>query len=526
MSKVAIYARFSSDNQREESIDAQVRAAEEFAKQKKWVVVKKYIDRAKTATTDKRQEFQRMMDDSAKGLFDVILVHKLDRFSRNKYDSAIYKRKLRKGGIKLCSVTEFLDDSPESVILESVLEGMAEYYSRNLSREVMKGMRENAYQCKHTGGCAPLGYDVDPVTKKYIINEKEAPAVRLIFQMYLEGFGYDQIVGKLQKRCYRSKLGRPIGKGSIHDILRNEKYSGVYVFNRSASKDWDGKRNNHSSKAEEAIIRVPGGVPAIIAPEEFARAKEKMQANQRRPGAYKAKEHYLLSGLIVCGECLKREGKAYSMMGNVKHSGRDKRKHVTYRCSNRENTKQCTNKELNREYVEEFVLEQLEKQIFSDKAIPQLVRQLNEYQNRKKQTNGKEIERLKGLVADLKKQMDNLINAIAKGVSEGVFAEKLQKLEEEKAQAEATLMELGSGETKQLITEEMLRKMLGTFREYVKAHNTLEVKKFISNYIKQVIVYKDHVVVVFVLSVGGKSEGLSIKTQIQRCKMMNSKSCA
>ncbi len=156
--RAAAYTRFSSDNQRDESIDAQVRAIEAYCEQKGFDLVKIYADRAKSATSDKRPEFLQMIEDSGKGLFDVAIVHKLDRFSRDKYDSAKYKRILKKNGVKLLSVTENLDDSPESVILESLLEGMAEYYSKNLAREVMKGLKETAYQCKHTGGLPPIGY--------------------------------------------------------------------------------------------------------------------------------------------------------------------------------------------------------------------------------------------------------------------------------------------------------------------------------------------------------------------------------
>jgi hypothetical protein len=116
-------------NQRDESIDAQLRAAEEFAKANNFSIVKTYIDRAKSATSDRRPEFQNMIRDSASGLFDICIVHKLDRFSRDKYDSAVYKRKLRANGVRLVSILENLDGSPESVILESVIEGMAEYYS-------------------------------------------------------------------------------------------------------------------------------------------------------------------------------------------------------------------------------------------------------------------------------------------------------------------------------------------------------------------------------------------------------------
>jgi site-specific DNA recombinase len=176
MIRAAAYARYSSDNQREESIDAQLRAIREYCDRNGIRLVKIYTDEARSATTDDRPGFLQMIQDSALGLFDAVIVHKLDRFSRDRYDSAFYKRQLKKNGVRLISVLENLDDSPESIILESVLEGMAEYYSRNLAREVMKGMKETALQCKHTGGKPPLGYDVAP-DGTYVINEQEAKAV-------------------------------------------------------------------------------------------------------------------------------------------------------------------------------------------------------------------------------------------------------------------------------------------------------------------------------------------------------------
>jgi Site-specific recombinases, DNA invertase Pin homologs len=132
--RVAVYARFSSDNQRDESIDAQVRAIRKYCEDNGYIVVKVYIDRAKSATSDKRPAFQQMIADSALGLFDVVMVHKLDRFSRDRYDSAVYKHKLKKNGVRVFSVLERLDDSPESIMMESVLSGMAEHYSKNLAR--------------------------------------------------------------------------------------------------------------------------------------------------------------------------------------------------------------------------------------------------------------------------------------------------------------------------------------------------------------------------------------------------------
>lgn len=133
--KAVLYARFSSDNQREESIEAQLCAIHEYCERKGIVILHEYCDRAKSATTDNRPEFLQMISDAKNDEFDFVIVHKLDRFSRNRYDSAHYKKELKKAGVSVLSVLENLGDSPESIILESVLEGMSEYYSKNLARE-------------------------------------------------------------------------------------------------------------------------------------------------------------------------------------------------------------------------------------------------------------------------------------------------------------------------------------------------------------------------------------------------------
>ena len=149
--KAVLYARFSSDNQRDESIDAQLRAMTKFCQDNEVVMVGEYVDRAKSATTDDRPEFLRMISDAEQKNFNIVLVHKLDRFARNRFDSSNYRNKLKKQNVSLVSVLENLDDSPESIIMESLLDGMAEYYSKNLAREVRKGNNENALQCKNNG---------------------------------------------------------------------------------------------------------------------------------------------------------------------------------------------------------------------------------------------------------------------------------------------------------------------------------------------------------------------------------------
>jgi len=256
----ALYGRYSSDNQREESIEAQIRAMTEFCEKNNYNIVKVYTDEALSATTDNRPQFLKMISDSGKGLFDVIICHKLDRFARNRYDSAFYKKTLKDNGVKLISVLENLDDSPESIILESVLEGMAEYYSANLSREVKKGLNENALVCKHNGGKPPFGYDVDS-DKNYIINKAESVAVIKVFEM--AAAGHTNICNWLNSNGYRNKYGNLFKSAVVSDMIKNEKYKGVYVYNQYKREKVSGVYKN-IKQPESEIVRIQGGIPAIV----------------------------------------------------------------------------------------------------------------------------------------------------------------------------------------------------------------------------------------------------------------------
>jgi site-specific DNA recombinase len=357
------------------------------------------------------------------------------------------------------------------VILESVLEGMAAYYSKNLAREVMKGMRETAYQCRHTGGFPPIGYSVDPATKKYVINEQERPIVETIFSMYLNGYGYNQILAELNDRGFKGRTGRPIGKNTLLQILKTEKYTGVFMFNLTDSKDSFGRRNSNRKKQDEGIIRIEGGMPAIISKEDFQAAQVKVNQNKRAPGAYKAKEMYLLSGLTVCGECLNNLDQEFSMMGNVKKCGRNKLKYVTYRCGNRDRTKQCRNKELRREYIENYVLHELERRIFNDATIPHLVKQLNEYQQSASTARSAEIGALQSRLADTERQINNIVAAISQGFMQPSIVEKMTELEDEKARLEVRIAERQFDETRVSVTEEALRQLFAEFKGFVTSRN-------------------------------------------------------
>lgn len=492
--RAVAYARFSSENQRDESIDAQIRAIQEYAEKSDIEVVKIFTDRAKSATSANRPEFQNMIKfcEADNTGISMVIVHKLDRFSRDKYDSAMYKQKLKVKGIRVVSVLENLNDSPESVILESVIEGMAQYYSANLAREVAKGQKENALKAKHNGGDAPLGYDVVH-DKTYIINEEEAQAVKIIFDRYVKGYSYSNIIDELNDLGYKTKRGNKFGKNSLHGILSNEKYTGVYVFNKTQRKGVDGKRNGHKQKSEDEIIKVEGGMPQIIDKEIFNQVQEMMKKRKKAPGSNKATTTYLLTGIIKCGEC------GHAMQGNKRKDsyGND---YISYRCGCRKQKRDCKNKEIKRDYLESFILEELEKNILNDSAIPVLSKALNEKVRQSNDNNSELIKSLEIKLEKVNKEINNILNAIMNGIVNNMLKDKLDELEQVKINLDLKISELKI-EHKDIdtvgITEDQIRAMFSQFRQFVKERNIPECKKFIGNYIKEVIIYKDYIEVIF-----------------------------
>ena len=501
--KAAIYCRYSSDNQREESIEAQIRAIKEYAQKNKIYIVKIYTDEARSATNANRPQFQKLIKESRLGQFNLLIVHKLDRFARDRYDSAFYKRELKKNGVRLLSVLENLDDSPESIILESVLEGMAEYYSANLSREVIKGMRETALQCKHTGGKPPLGYAVAE-DKTYIINNDTAPIVRLIFSMYANNKGYSDIINKLNSEGYKTQTGRAFGKNSLHEILKNEKYRGIYIFNRSAKKVGE-KRNNHASKKEEDIIRIKDGMPKIINDETWGRVKQRM--NENKKGSSSAKENYLLSGLVFCGKC---KG---AMTGTRKYAGRNKTLYVSYECSTRKRTKECDMKAISRDFIEGKVIEHLEKNIFDPKAIDKVVYKILEYTKGQSQEIDKDLKNFNAQLTGIETEINNIVNAIAAGMFHPSMKEKMDVLEERKAALTIKIEGAKLQNDMHSPSKEMIKDYILKDKD-IKNKSIEEQKRILNAYVQKVTIFENTIDIDTIVTFDGGGEPYREKVTI------------
>ena len=292
--KGVIYARYSSDNQREESIEGQIRENTAYAEKNGITIVGHYIDRALSAKTDNRPEFQRMIRDSAKKNFDVVIVWKLDRFSRNRYDSAKYKAMLKKNNVRVVSATESISEGAEGIILESVLEGMAEYYSADLAEKVKRGMTENALKCRFNGSAIPFGYSVDE-EKHYQLNPVTAPVVLEIFQKYADGMSIKDITDELNARGLKTAKGADFNKNSMRHMFKNRIYIGEYKY---------------------SDIVIPNGIPAIVPLELFDRVNERMQKNKHASAKNKATEPYILTTKLFCGDCKTKDlGKQLKPLG-------------------------------------------------------------------------------------------------------------------------------------------------------------------------------------------------------------------
>lgn len=315
--KAVIYARYSSDNQREESIEGQIRECTAFAEKNDITVLKHYIDRAYSARTDHRPAFQEMIKDSDKHLFDMVIVWKLDRFSRDRYDSARYKVLLKKNNVRVVSATEVISSGADGILLESVLEGFAEYYSADLAEKVTRGMTENALKCKFNGGSMPIGYVIDE-EQHFQIDPLTAPFVLEAFKRYIEGATMKELIDFFKEKGIKNKSGGDINYNSIQRMLNNRRYIGEYSF-----RD----------------IVVSDGIPAIVPKELFDRVQAKLAKNKKSPARHKAEEDYLLTTKLFCGCC-----GAY--MCGESGKGRSGEVHRYYKCVSIKKRRAICNKKI------------------------------------------------------------------------------------------------------------------------------------------------------------------------------------
>ena len=346
--KVVCYARFSSSKQREESITIQLEKIMEYCRNHNLEVVNQYVDEAQSGTNDRRTNFQKMIKDAEAREWDYIVVYKMDRFSRSVSDALHYQKILQGYGIKILSIIEDFDnETPEGGFFNLITMGMSQLYVQNLRRSVMAGLRQNAKKGIATGGVPPLGYNYNE-HMVLVPNPPEAETIKIIFGMAADGHSYSEIARRLESEGRKTKLG---GRfiANFNEILKNRKYIGEYVYNRSIPKNREGKRNHHQNKAEFEIIRIPNAHPALIDQETFIRVQEILRTRVKHRGGHnKAVSKYMLTGRINCQIC----GSAF--FGDFTYSGRNKSPRFRYVCGSK-STIPCANRDISMASLDGFM---------------------------------------------------------------------------------------------------------------------------------------------------------------------------
>ena len=468
--KAVIYARYSSDSQREESIEGQLRECTAFAEKNGITILRHYIDRAFSAKTDNRPEFQAMIKDSSKKLFDMIIVWKLDRFARNRYDSARYKAQLKKNGVKVVSATETISDGAEGILLESMLEGMAEYYSADLAEKVVRGMTENALKCKYNGGTPPLGYVID--SEQYFqIDPLTAPFVLEAFKRYDEGATMTQIRDWLNEKGIKNTRRQEMTYNSIQHMLNNRRYIGEYSY-------------------REVII--PDGIPAIVPKDLFDRVQEKMAKNKKAPARHKAEDDYLLTTKLFCGYC-----GAY--LCGESGTSRTGKVHHYYKCvSVKKKRTECHKRPVRKEWIEDLVVGGTMQMVMDDKAIEAIVSMLMDLQDR----DNVNVPLYEQQLREADTAISNLLNAIQQGILTRSTKARLEELENRRDELENRLACEKLAKPK--VSAEFMTFWLHRFRK-LDVRQQSHRKMLIDTFINAIFLYDDKMVITFNYKEGTKT---------------------
>jgi len=489
------YARFSSDRQRDESIEAQERAIKIYAEQNDITILEYYEDRAQSAKDDNRTAFQRMVKEMKTSQCGKILVHKMDRFSRNILQFLQYEKDFNSMGVEIVYVAQ-----PEmnNKFVKMIYAAMAEQFLDNLSYEATKGMIINAEKGKRNGGVAPYGYtlkekkDSDGNTlftknghKEHfvVINPEQAEAVKLMFQMTIDGHTRAEIIDTLTQKGFRKatkqSYGKPFTGTAIDNILRNERYTGEYDFHYNV-----GTREKPVYEAK----RVCNEFPAIISKETFEKVQKLLSTRKHRQPC-NSEEEYLLTGKIVCGEC----GAQYNGMRCKRHG----KMYVYYKCVNQSSYKNgqvqktyCHNNSVQKDLLESAVIEKLKKVVFNENFIPQVFDEYNKYV-KSQSLNSAMIEVLNKKIEEIEKGISSLLDVISNGYSSSSVLERLKTLENEKIETQQRLQEEMQGSNYIPATIEEVAKVYRKARETLDGNDFYAKRRIVNNFVNKIIVYKN-----------------------------------
>jgi len=474
------------------------------------VLIGIYADEAKSGFNTERDNFQRMIQDAEAQVFEAIVFYDLSRISRNVVDWFTARERFRQMDVKLLSCTETIGeaDDPASFLSESMKAIISQHFVMETRKKVIAGQTSKAKQGVFLGGIPPLGYDI--VDGRYVINNYEAGAVRLMFELYAEGYGYKYISRVLKEKGYKSKRGGVIGVNAARSILQNERYNGTYCWNRVKTKyfgKWAGGELNPD------VVRIEDGCPAIIEKklwdEVVRRMKSKSRARVKSEGM---KFDYLLSGLIRCDKC------GASFCGNYKKNTRGYINRY-YTCTGKLNRKGCKAKPMNADELEVLVVALLKDEFFNSNLIDRTADLITEKVNSGAKSKSQKIGDIKKEISDIDMKKSNLIKVLMDGFDSQSVRDKVAELERERGLLDQSLdvMNITKDDT---IDREVLVKQLK--RDSFALHNEPDkIKDILRKYISKIIISDDMIEITSftdVVSVGNSGEGKPpILTIIYNC---------
>lgn len=506
---VVAYCRYSSEAQRDGySIEAQVRAIKEWASREGHTIRHFYIDEAKSGTSDNREEFQKMIADAATCTFQAVVVHKLDRFARDRYDSAIYRHKLKEHGVRVVSVLEPLDDSPESVMMEAVLEGMAEYYSRNLSREVRKGQKEAALKGQHVSGPVPYGYKVDE-NHHYQIVPEEAAIIREIFHRLDGGESIADVTRWAVTHGIKTHKGTLFNELAITRLTQQPILIGRLSY-------------GVNSKDGSAPIVIEDAIEPILDPPIFWRQYEKTTARKKGPRSRLKEEDYMLTGYLYCEYCGSHlygfKSKSTFPLKSGKMQTYEK---YFYRCATKGSRgsasrrldpnyvpPHCNLKNIEKSTLEDFVIGAIHEVLFSGKTLDWFTAEMLVRAENRKPVNNEKIAAYKKELEKLGKQKERLLDLyLTEGVTKPVYAAKTHELERREEFIVAELQRLTPC-LPVALTAEHIRKSLDKFLNSPNADSPEYKKRLLATFVERITVSNERIVIYFKFPIPGVGDSV------------------
>lgn len=467
--KGVIYARFSSHNQREESIEQQVAECEAFALASGITIVRIYADSAKTGRTDRRPQFLKLQREAQKGDFQYIIAYKSNRIARNILNALIFENDMEALGIKVVYAKEEFGNNAAGRFALRTMMNVNQFFSENMAEDIRRNQKDNAMNCR-ANGPAPLGYKTG-ADGRFVIDETKAPIVREIFNRIANGERFVEISEDLNSRGLKTKNGHEWKKSSFYTILHNERYTGVYLFDD---------------------VRIEGGMPVIIERGLFDKVQEIMKTKKNPQGRKRADDAvYLLTGKLFCGKC---KSHMIGMSGTSKNGN----SHYYYVCNEKRIGGSCNKKAIRRDFLEKEIAKAIRHYILRPNVMEWIVQQVLDFQ--KADVRQSEIANLQNEYKQVKKAIANVMLAIDQGIITASTKEHLQELESNRTKLEAKIT-IAQSEAGKAVTKEELLAYLEHFRAGNIEDKTCQ-KELFDAFVKAVYLYDDHITLTFDINDG------------------------